>query len=156
MGRGALIAHLTRITTISNFRAADIAAGGEGAPLVPAVDVALLSHPTLNRCIQNIGGIGNVAYLPARSQTSIPSPSGNYKDVDPTHPPPPPLPPIIGWDTGPGNILIDLAVQRFSNGSKTYDRDGAWAASGTPCQELLQQWLKQEFFQLPPPKIHRT
>ncbi|MCL6433166.1 MAG: anhydro-N-acetylmuramic acid kinase [Leptolyngbyaceae cyanobacterium HOT.MB2.61] len=143
LGRGALIAHLTSRTTISNFRAADIAAGGEGAPLVPAVDFALLSHPTLNRCVQNIGGIGNVTYLPARSQTSTTSPPGRHEGIAPS---------VIGWDTGPGNALLDLAVQKFSNGSRTYDQSGAWAASGTPCQELVQQWLQQEFFQLPPPK----
>ncbi|QZZ23725.1 anhydro-N-acetylmuramic acid kinase [Leptothermofonsia sichuanensis E412] len=134
LGRGAAIAHLTGITTISNFRAADIAAGGQGAPLVSALDVALLSHPTLNRCVQNIGGIGNLTYLPARCQTS-------------PHPPS-----IRGWDTGPGNVLLDLAVQRLSGGTKTYDRDGAWAASGTPCQELVNHWLEQPFFQIPPPK----
>jgi anhydro-N-acetylmuramic acid kinase len=130
LGRGDLIAHLTGITTVSNFRAADIAAGGQGAPLVPPIDACLLGHPTLSRCVQNIGGIGNVAYLPARHLTA----------------------PICGWDTGPGNMLIDLAVQHFSKGQQRYDQDGAWAATGIPCPALVTQWLQHDFLQQPPPK----
>jgi anhydro-N-acetylmuramic acid kinase len=129
LGRGDLIAHLTQITTISNFRAADIAAGGQGAPLVPPVDAALLGHPTLSRCVQNIGGIGNVTFLP---------PTGTAG--------------ILGWDTGPGNALLDLAVHQLSQGAKTYDQDGKWAAQGNPVQPLVQQWLQQDFFHQPPPK----
>ncbi|HEY9643628.1 MAG TPA: anhydro-N-acetylmuramic acid kinase [Coleofasciculaceae cyanobacterium] len=133
LGRGALIAHITGIPTISNFRAADIAAGGQGAPLVSPVDVCLLSHPTYHRCVQNIGGIGNVTYLPALQ--------GCFT-----------TPAVSGWDTGPGNTLLDLAAYRLSNGELTFDRDGSWAAQGTPCQDLVQQWLQQDFFQQPPPK----
>lgn len=145
LGRGALIAYLTQVPTVSNFRVADIAAGGEGAPLVSALDVCLLSHPTLDRCIQNIGGIGNVTYLPARNlQTSE---TQNSK----LNPQPSNLD-ILGWDTGPGNALLDLATQHFSQGRLSFDRDGAWAAQGTPCQPLVQQWLQQDFFQQPPPK----
>ncbi|MBD2528604.1 anhydro-N-acetylmuramic acid kinase [Nostoc flagelliforme FACHB-838] len=132
LGRGALITHLTRITTVSNFRVADIAIGGHGAPLVPRVDAYLLSHPQEGRCIQNIGGIGNVAYIPPR-----------YGDW---------LSKIRAWDTGPGNSLLDLAVEHLSAGAKTYDEDGNWAASGTPCDPLVEQWLNQEYFHLPPPK----
>lgn len=132
LGRGEVIAHLTGIQTISNFRAADIAAGGEGAPLVPKVDAYLLSSPTQHRCIQNIGGIGNVTYIPARQ--------GNWLDT------------IRGWDTGPGNALLDLAVQHFTDGDKTYDRDGSWAASGTPCDSLVERWLGLDFFTASPPK----
>lgn len=132
LGRGEVIAQLTGIKTVSNFRAADIAAGGEGAPLVSRVDAYLLSHPGKNRCIQNIGGIGNVTYLPARQ--------GNWIDS------------ICGWDTGPGNALLDLAVEYFTNGSQTYDQDGKWAAQGTPCQTLLREWLSLDFFQTAPPK----
>jgi len=135
LGRGELIAHLTGIPTVSNFRVADIAVGGQGAPLVSPVDVYLLSHPTYNRCVQNIGGIGNVTYLPALSKRS-----GGLPAL------------ICGWDTGPGNSLLDLAVQTLSNGQQTFDRDGAWAAQGTPCQPLVEQWLRQDFFQQPPPK----
>ena len=159
LGRGAAIAQATGITTISNFRAADIAAGGQGAPLVPAVDVVLLSHPTYNRCVQNIGGIGNVAYLPARSQQSAVSSqqsavtqNAKLKTQNAKLHPSPLTPHPLGWDTGPGNVLLDLAVQAFSNGTQTYDRDGAWAASGTPCMELVEHWLEQPFFQQPPPK----
>jgi len=141
LGRGAVIAQHTGITTVNNFRAADIAAGGQGAPMVSAIDVALLSHATDDRCVQNIGGIGNVTYLPARDRVlGAKQPSASV------------LPSVIGWDTGPGNVLIDLAVAEFTQGEKTYDQDGAWAASGTPCQTLVTQWLQQDFFQQLPPK----
>nr|WP_315870990.1 anhydro-N-acetylmuramic acid kinase [Trichocoleus desertorum] len=133
LGRGAAIAHLTRISTVSNFRVADIAVGGQGAPLVPRVDAYLLSQPNQSRCVQNIGGIGNVTYLPARS-------TADWEQQ------------VRGWDTGPGNMLLDLAVQQLSQGAKTYDQDGAWAATGTPCQMLVEQWLQQSFFQQAPPK----
>lgn len=129
LGRGELIAQLTGITTVSNFRVGDIAAGGHGAPLVPVLDAYLLRHPQYHRCIQNIGGIGNVTYLPKLNST-----------------------PILGWDTGPGNTLLDLAVQYFSQGTQSYDKDGAWAATGTACLPLVEQWLQQDFFQQPPPK----
>jgi anhydro-N-acetylmuramic acid kinase len=130
LGRGCLIAHLTGIPTVSNFRAADIAAGGQGAPLVSPIDVCLFRHPNNHRCVQNIGGIGNVTYLPAIGSSL----------------------PIMGWDTGPGNALLDLAVFRLSNGQHTFDQNGAWAAQGTPCLELVQHWLEQDFFHQPPPK----
>ena len=132
LGRGEVIAQLTGIKTISNFRVADIAAEGQGAPLVSRVDAYLLSSPTQHRCIQNIGGIGNLTYLPARQ--------GNWLEA------------ICGWDTGPGNAILDLAVQHFSNGSQTYDQDGNWARQGIPCQELVEQWLREDFFHLSPPK----
>lgn len=134
LGRGALIAHRTKITTVSNFRAADIAAEGQGAPLVPKIDVCLLSHPTLMRCVQNLGGIGNVAVLPSLNAGTVLGEG------------------VKGWDTGPANVLIDMAVHRLSQGQQTYDHNGEWAAQGTPCQSLVEQWLQQDFFQQPPPK----
>lgn len=133
IGRGELIAHLTGIKTVSNFRAADIAAGGQGAPLVPKIDACLLAHPTKTRAIQNLGGIGNVAYLPPKTMS-------DWEQQ------------LCGWDTGPGNALLDLAVTRLTNGTKTYDHDGQWAAQGKPDQQLVTQWLEQEFFQQAPPK----
>ncbi len=132
LGRGALIAHLTGITTVSNFRSADINIGGHGAPLVPRVDAFLLSDSAKGRCIQNLGGIGNVAYIPPRG--------GDW------------LAKIRGWDTGPGNSLLDLAVQHFTDGAKTYDENGNWAASGIPGDALVERWLQQDYFHLPPPK----
>ena len=133
LGRGALIANLTNIPTVSNFRAADIAAGGEGAPLVPKVDACLLAHPSKHRAVQNIGGIGNITYLPPTHEL-------DWEQQ------------VCGWDTGPGNALIDLAVQKLTNGRQTYDRNGEWAASGTPCTKLVEKWLEQDFFGQSPPK----
>ena len=133
LGRGELIAAVTQTTTIDNFRAADIAAGGQGAPLVPKPDAYMLSHPIEHRCIQNIGGIGNVTYLPPNSQ-----PDWERQ--------------VCGWDTGPGNSLLDLAVAQLSQGKLTFDRDGAWAATGRSCEPLVQKWLTQDYFHAVPPK----
>lgn len=133
LGRGAIIAYETQQPTVSNFRLADIALEGQGAPLVPKVDGCLLSHPNLTRCVQNIGGISNVTYLPPRCEN-------NWEKN------------ICGWDNGPGNSLLDLAVQRLTKGEKRYDKNGQWAAQGIPHQKLVQQWLENDFFQQPPPK----
>ncbi len=133
LGRGELIAAIAQTTTIDNFRAADIAAGGQGAPLVPKPDAYLLSHPHEHRCIQNIGGIGNVTYLP-------PTDRPDWEQQ------------VCGWDTGPGNSLLDLAVTQLSQGELTFDRDGAWAATGSSCQPLVQKWLEQDYFRALPPK----
>jgi anhydro-N-acetylmuramic acid kinase len=100
---------------------------------VPKVDACLLSHPQRTRCVQNIGGIGNVTYLPARK-------GANWLEQ------------VSGWDTGPGNVLLDLAIQKLTKGEQSFDEDGNWAAQGTPYLPLVEQWLEQEFFHLPPPK----
>jgi anhydro-N-acetylmuramic acid kinase len=134
LGRGEVIAQQTGLPCVNQFRHADIAAGGQGAPLVSRIDACLLSHPQLSRCVQNIGGIGNVTFLPP---VAAPEDLGQG---------------VIGWDTGPGNVLIDLAVQKFSEGQLTYDQEGAWAATGHICQPLVQTWLAQDYFQEPPPK----
>ena len=133
LGRGEIIANLTKIPTVNNFRVPDIAVGGQGAPLVSKIDAYLLSDPQNYRCVQNIGGIGNVTYVPPKQEKNRESQ-------------------IMGWDTGPGNILIDLAVQKLTNGEKTYDKNGEWAAQGNPNVDLIEQWLKQDFFQQSPPK----
>lgn len=133
LGRGDWIAWRTGITTIANFRAQDIALGGQGAPLVPRVDWCLLSHPTEVRCVQNIGGIGNVTYLPPHLE----DPDGKG---------------VMGWDTGPGNMLLDLAVMELSGGECTYDADGAWARQGKIIAPLVDSWLQDPFFHQLPPK----
>lgn len=133
LGRGDLIARHTRIPTICNFRHQDIALGGQGAPLVPKIDAVLLGDQHHHRCVQNIGGIGNVTYLPPQSD-----PQWQEK--------------VLGWDTGPGNVLIDLAIADLTQGAQTYDHNGQMANQGDPCPALIQQWLNHPFFHLPPPK----
>lgn len=137
LGRGDLIAHTIGCPTVSNFRVADVALGGQGAPLVPIIDACLLSQPDCDLAVQNIGGIGNVTYLP-------PWPMRSQSDAPPLG--------IKGWDTGPGNALIDGAVTKLSNGQQTYDENGNWAAQGTPDQTLIGQWLQHPFFEQAPPK----
>ncbi len=133
LGRGELIAALTGIPVINNFRAADIAAFGQGAPLVPKIDAYLLAHPHKTRAVQNLGGIGNVTYLPAKQ-------GDNWENG------------VIGWDTGPANSLLDLAIQQLTEGRQTYDKNGQWASRGTQNEKLLDKWLSEDFFQQPPPK----
>jgi len=134
LGRGDAIAYRTGITTISNFRAADIAAGGQGAPMVSKIDAYLFGQPHQSSCVQNIGGIGNLTYLPAVD------PQKDWQSE------------VLGWDTGPGNSLLDLAVQQLSQGAKTYDHNGNWAATGQVSHSLVDQWLQHPFFHQPPPK----
>ena len=130
LGRGAVIAELTGIKTVSDFRVADIEAGGHGAPLVSMLDVLLLSHPTKYRVCQNIGGISNLTYLPPNSIEA--------QDQ------------VFGFDNGTGNVLMDMATQELFD--EAFDRDGAIARQGKPDLDLINQWLEQEFFVTAPPK----
>ena len=130
LGCAATIAERTGIAVVSDFRSRDMAAGGEGAPLVPWVDRLLFSHPTRSRVLQNIGGMGNLTWLPPRGSSE----------------------PILAFDTGPGNALIDAAVELASAGESTYDRNGQWAAAGTPDEKLLEELLAHPFLQRDPPK----
>lgn len=131
LGEPAIIAERTGVTTISNFRTRDMAAGGQGAPLVPHLDVMLLAHPTLTRGALNIGGIGNVTYLPPTRNTQ--------------HEP-------FAFDTGPGNMLIDYAASRATKGAWAYDRDGVLAAQGRVDKILLDELMQEPFLKLKPPK----
>jgi anhydro-N-acetylmuramic acid kinase len=125
----ALLAELTGISVVADFRSRDIAAGGQGAPLVPAFHAARFTHPTINRVILNIGGIANVTYLPAKSCAQCP---------------------VSGFDTGPGNMLLDLWAQKHLGCA--YDADGTFSASGTVDTELLRDFLADPYFVIPPPK----
>ena len=126
IGNPDLIAAGTGITTIADFRSADIAAGGQGAPLVPPFHEWLFRSADTDRAILNIGGIANITIL--RSDGS----------------------PVIGFDTGPGNTLLDRWVQKHRK--KPFDRNGDWAATGTCIDKLLEQMMSFGYFDLPPPK----
>ncbi len=130
IGQSAVIAERTGIITIGDLRVRDVAAGGQGAPLVPYFDWALLRHKTRGRCVQNIGGIGNVTWL---------SPNGSWNDV-------------VAFDTGPGNMIIDELASIATNGRQIIDVDGELAASGRVREELLELWMSDPYFAKSPPK----
>jgi len=130
LGDPSHITEQCNITTVADFRRMDMAAGGEGAPLVPAFHQQVLSHPTKNRIIANIGGIANITLLAAQDkQQKIP---------------------VIGFDTGPGNGLMDAWIKRHQDCD--YDANGAWAYNGTIHDELLQYCLQDPYFSLHFPK----
>ncbi|MCO6411971.1 MAG: anhydro-N-acetylmuramic acid kinase [Thiogranum sp.] len=120
------IAEITGITTVADFRGRDIAAGGQGAPLVPAFHRAVFYDPDVSRAILNIGGIANLTLLPKSAG------------------------PVLGFDTGPGNGLMDAWHQKHRQ--SRFDRDGRWAGSGSIKQAMLERLLDQPYFRQPPPK----
>ena len=131
--QGPLLAELLQRPVVFDLRAQDLALGGQGAPLVPAADAALL--PTIGgwRALLNLGGIANLTLLPPVS--------GPERRA-----------PVRGWDCGPANSLIDLAVSRFSRGTLPFDADGQWARRGSVNEALIRCWLEEPYFQGPPPK----
>jgi anhydro-N-acetylmuramic acid kinase len=130
LGCPSTIAERTGIPVVSDFRARDMAAGGEGAPLVPWVDRLLFSHPSRKRVLQNIGGMANLTWLPPRGSDE----------------------PLLAFDTGPGNALIDAAVYLATDGALTYDAGGAWANAAAPDEALLAELLAHPFLHREPPK----
>jgi anhydro-N-acetylmuramic acid kinase len=146
IGEAAVIAARTGITTVADFRVADVAAGGQGAPLVSYVDWLLLRHPTRVRAVQNIGGIANVTYLPPGDEpsTSLPSDSLRTGRAGPDA--------VLAFDTGPGNMLIDDAARRATAGALAFDRDGLLAAQGRVDEALLVELLAHPYLAQPPPK----
>ncbi len=131
IGEAAVIARRTGIPVVSDFRPADMAAGGEGAPLVPLMDVLLFSHPDRGRLLLNIGGIANVTAVPpgARGEQGV-----------------------LAFDLGPGNALVDAAVLHLTGAAERFDDGGRRAAAGTVDEEWVERLMKHEFFRRPPPK----
>jgi anhydro-N-acetylmuramic acid kinase len=128
IGEPALIAERLHLPVISDFRPADLAAGGQGAPLVPMLDFCLFRHATKNRLLLNLGGIANITALPAACTTAT----------------------VLAFDTGPANMHIDALMQRLYN--RRYDKNGATAARGRILTPVLNSLLTPPYFSAPPPK----
>jgi anhydro-N-acetylmuramic acid kinase len=127
IGDPNIIAELTGITTVADFRRRDMAAGGQGAPLAPLFHQQFFHHPTRTRCVVNIGGISNITWINPNTDSS---PSG--------------------YDTGPGNVLMDGWIRRHLN--LPYDNDGQWAGRGQVSEILLQRMLAEPYFKMKSPK----
>lgn len=132
IGHPAVIAERTGIPVISDFRARDIAAGGQGAPLVPIADTLLFRSPHSWRVLQNIGGIGNLTVVPPGNAAEGPS--------------------VRAFDTGPGVVVIDGVVHRLTSGAERYDRDGERAARGTAIASVVAAALQHPYYAADPPK----
>jgi anhydro-N-acetylmuramic acid kinase len=130
IGDPSVIAGRTGITTVGDFRPADMAAGGQGAPLVPYVDFLLYRHARLGRVALNIGGIANVTVIPAGAA----------------------LENVFAFDSGPGNMVIDALVRHYTQGSKRFDRNAAMASKGELLPGLLYAMLRDTYFREAPPK----
>jgi anhydro-N-acetylmuramic acid kinase len=130
IGEPAVLAERTGVPVVSDFRARDIAAGGQGAPLVPYVDYLLFRHPTRTRIALNIGGIANITVIPAGAAPEE----------------------IVAFDTGPGNMVIDALAQEYSKGKLSYDRGGKIAKSGTVNRALFDELLADPYYRRRPPK----
>jgi anhydro-N-acetylmuramic acid kinase len=130
IGEPAVIAERTGITTVADFRVRDMAAGGQGAPLVPYADWVLFTDNTRPRIVQNIGGIANLTFLPPRAA----------------------LADVIAFDTGPGNMVTDAVVAALTHGKQTFDCDGRLAARGQVSEKLLRELMAHPFLRRHPPK----
>jgi anhydro-N-acetylmuramic acid kinase len=130
IGEPSIIAERTGVTTVADFRVRDMAAGGQGAPLVPFLDYALFRDRTRPRILQNLGGIGNLTLLPRAA-----------KPQD-----------VLAFDTGPGNMVMDAIVSRLTDGKAGYDEDGKLAAAGRVSETLVRESMKHPFLRKAPPK----
>ena len=130
IGEPAIIAARTGITTVGDFRPADIAQGGQGAPLVPYVDYLLYRHAKLGRVSLNLGGIANITVIPAAARPD----------------------PILAFDTGPANMLIDALVAHFTHDRQRYDKDARLAQQGRSVPALINELMRDPYLKLAPPK----
>ncbi|MGB6597371.1 MAG: anhydro-N-acetylmuramic acid kinase [Candidatus Acidiferrum sp.] len=126
----SVIAARTGITTVGDFRPADIALGGQGAPLVPYADYLLYRHDKLGRVSLNLGGIANITVIPAAAKPEQ----------------------VIAFDTGPANMLIDALVAHFTHGRQRFDKDARIAQTGRPIPALLDELMRDPYLKLAPPK----
>lgn len=131
IGEPAYLAEALRVPVISNFRAADLAVGGEGAPLATLFHLQAFAARGRHVCVNNLGGISNVTSIDWRKGRA---------------------PRVLAFDTGPANVLLDVAMRHYTRGRQSMDRGGRWARRGTANEALLRRWLKHEFFLRPPPK----
>ena len=127
-GEAAIMAAKLGVPVVSDFRPADMAAGGQGAPLVPFLDYVLYRHRRYGRIVQNLGGIGNLTAIPPRALPEN----------------------LVAFDTGPGNMVIDAVTEYLFD--RPYDRNGRLAARGEPIERVIQQLLRNPFFRQKPPK----
>ena len=130
IGEPSIIAGRTGITTVADFRPADMAQGGQGAPLVPYADYLLYRHPRLGRVSLNLGGIANITVLPAAAK--------------PSH--------VFAFDTGPANMLIDALVSHFTHGRQRFDRNATIAQTGRSIPAFIDELMRDPFLKQPPPK----
>ena len=130
IGEAAVVAERTGVRTISNFRERDMAAGGQGAPLVPYVDYLLFRDRKEERVALNIGGIANITVIPPRATREN----------------------VVAFDTGPGNMVIDALVRHMTDGARAFDRNGAIARSGAVHRRLLQSMMQDPYLREKPPK----
>jgi anhydro-N-acetylmuramic acid kinase len=133
IGEPAWLAEALRVPVVSNFRAADLAAGGQGAPLAAVFHKFAFAQRGRHICVNNLGGISNITSIDWRNQTET-------------------EPHITAFDTGPANVLLDLASRHFSRGRRMMDRNGQWAAQGNVHEGLVNGWLRHSFFAIRPPK----
>jgi anhydro-N-acetylmuramic acid kinase len=157
IGEPAWLAETLRVPVINNFRAGDLAAGGQGAPLATLFHVAEFGRAGQHVCVNNLGGISNVTSIdatlePGRARPPGAPPACLRQSGAPGGRALPSATRVLAFDTGPANVLLDLAMRHFTQGKLRFDPQGAWAARGVPNESWLAQWLKLPYFRKRPPK----
>jgi anhydro-N-acetylmuramic acid kinase len=127
LGESSYLVEKMKVPVVNNFRAADMAAAGQGAPLATVFHRMVFAEQRKHVCVNNLGGISNVTSIPANGE-------------------------ILAFDTGPANMLVDFAVRHFSRNKQSFDENGQWAAQGQISEKLLQGWLQHPYFSQKPPK----